>query len=952
MLRGMPYRSPPLAFVLAFACLSILVACDGEGDADAGTDAATETLGCGRGTPFSALSWAHPSVGMPVGTGRDVAISFERDCPSGTELTITASGSGGVDFPATLTLPASSDRLMVRLEGTSAGTVTLTATGTHPSGDMVSAELEVIVVPDTTLPACDGTASGNVAPGGAITVTSGSLAGSAIAVPEGASRDDRYHVDAFDGSVACASDIIPSGYRALGPAVTFGPESARFWRDIPLTLPIRLALLPDGATRAHVEVAYRGLHEDEGHVVGIASPRFAGDASDGLLSIEVPRLGTYQAIVREDAPTRRTREFTFRGILGFSMGGSGSGRIGLGNPELFDFVAPLGGPTDWTWMLEHIRHYHVGGFCTEAERQIDPDGCAMGASLAHTPPTTQLHEHAQTFEHWWYEDGFDGQGGTFNRDDYISIFRDLATMYGNPNYDRTADPSEPSITPPGVPDEDRMLSPTTRCLPANQHIVPPFDGTGDPLSGSPGTGFFDDEYNPDGQYPVITFCDGAEVPGDIGLWNPTGTQNMPIEVVLAVDINANGVRDPGEPVIRNGREPFDDFGLDGVPNELEVSGDGAAYDAVTNRDPAGDDFDFQFNPSGTENNWERDTIDDDQCRAGAAGVAEAFLDVGIDGVMGTRQLAPAGGLPGGGFDIGESNGCFDRTRGANRMIEASPRYLAEHMPLETLRNVDIFADGGIRDLFNWAVMGNVTMAGWSSRGLPVRYYNGHAALHHEGRPDFDFFDVNWEDVGRNSMVRYGDVDAEQRFIVAGDGGHVGTASQLIDRLRGGLMLMNARWPDGDRRRVTDDRICAEGDRAICGYVNSFVFDFTATTGRTGPVSVVLPPGYFADTERSYPVVYFLHGYGMSPEDLVALGLLLWADMNTSRVGSARRMQKMILVFPDGRCRGDECLRGTFYTDAPDNVPGGAKMQTFLLDLMDYMDENYRTRDRESFEVVE
>ena len=117
--------------------------------------------------------------------------------------------------------------------------------------------------------------------------------------------------------------------------------------------------------------------------------------------------------------------------------------------------------------------------------------------------------------------------------------------------------------------------------------------------------------------------------------------------MAAVDINGNGVRDQGEPVIRNGREPFRDFGLDGVPNADEVSADGTAYDEVMNPDPAGDDFDYQYNPTGTENNWSRDSIDDDPCRAAGAGMAEAFQDVGIDGVTGTAQLpiSTAGSTP-------------------------------------------------------------------------------------------------------------------------------------------------------------------------------------------------------------------------------------------------------------------------------------------------------------------
>ena len=210
------------------------------------------------------------------------------------------------------------------------------------------------------------------------------------------------------------------------------------------------------------------------------------------------------------------------------------GRIGFGNPERFDFVAPLGGPTDWTYMLEYIRRYHTGGFCTEDQRVADPEGCAMGASLDRTPPTTFLHEHAQTFENWWFEDENDGNS-IFRRDDYISIFRDLATMFGNPNTEYSADPSEPNITPPGVPATERMRSDAERCATEGLIVIPPFDGDGDPTSGSEGAGFFDDEYNPDGQYPVITFCDGSDAPGDIGRWDPMGANRDPIDRALTFE---------------------------------------------------------------------------------------------------------------------------------------------------------------------------------------------------------------------------------------------------------------------------------------------------------------------------------------------------------------------------------------------------------------------------------
>ena len=277
-----------------------------------------------------------------------------------------------------------------------------------------------------------------------------------------------------------------------------------------------------------------------------------------------------------------------------------------------------------------------------------------------------------------------------------------------------------------------------------------------------------------------------------------------------------------------------------------------------------------------------------------------------------------------------------------------------------LQSFDYFADGGIRDLFNWVVMGHHSTGAFAAEGLPVRFYNGHASLHLDGRTSddqFDFLDVPYEEVGRYAMVRYGSPDATEPEKIAGDGGHVGPIDQLTNRVYSALRLMDRRWPGGDRRREID-RLCSELGPS-CENVNQITTQFESpTTGRVGPASIVLPPGYFdpENTDLRYPVVYFLHGYGMEPQDLMALGILLWNYMNARTIPEARRVQKIIFVFPDGRCRVndgvEECLNGTFYTDAPESTPGGARMQTWLLDLMDHVDATYRTRGTESVEVVE
>lgn len=915
-----------------FACpllLVLLAACgDPQPGPDAGTDAGSS---CGF-SPSQNLAFSHQSVGVTVGATRDIALELTRDYICGSlEVEITASPSGTVSgLPASVTfVPGETTRAALQVTGVAEGTTRVTARAVDPGGAERTTEIEVVVT-SSSLPACAGDASGTATPGGEVAVSSGTLSGARIAIPAGASRDDIYHVDPFAVSIGCAADQVPTGYLALGPAVSFTTTGAhRLRREIDLAIPIQLSLLPSGAHRGHVEIAYTGPSIDEPRIVGIASPWFEGSAGGGILHFQSPRLGTYQAVVRADAPTTRTREFHFRGILGFSMGGSGSGRIGVGNPDRFDFVAPLGGPTDWLYMLEYMRRYHLGGFCTEQQRSDGMDCSA--ASSAYAPPREELYEHHQDFEHWWYEDEYDGQGGTFDRSEYIEIFRDLVAMFGNANTDRGPDDTTPNVTPPGTPDSERMRSNAERC--GTPIVIAPEPTPGTPDS-DPATGFYDDEYNREARHPVITFCDGQQT--DVGTWDPTGTPYVPFEVSYAVDVNGNGLRDAGEPVIRNGHEPFSDTGSDGLASAMEPG-----YDATTNPDPSGDDYDFQFNPTGTENNWEWDT-------------GEAYEDLGLDGVAGTAQVGA------GGYDSGEGNGVWDRARGAQRMIDTSPRGLVRRYTDEQLQQFDYFADGGIRDLFNWVVMGHHSTGAFAARGVPVRYYNGHASMHLDGRTrddEFDFVNVPYEELGRYTMVRYGSPDATEAEKINGDGGHVGTIDQLANRVYSAIRMMDRRWPGGDRVRE-QDLLCSELSGS-CDHINQITIDFESpTTHRVGPASIVLPPGYFdpANADVRYPVVYFLHGYGMEPQDLVALGVLLWNYMNAPSIPEARRIQKMIFVFPDGRCREtggvSECLNGTFYTDAPESTPGGARMQTWLLDLMEHIDETYRTRGAESIEVVE
>ncbi len=196
------------------------------------------------------------------------------------------------------------------------------------------------------------------------------------------------------------------------------------------------------------------------------------------LTFKAPRLGTYQAVVAPDAGTKTfQRKMTHRAVMGVSMGGGGTASFGLRHHNLFDVFAPLGGPDDWTWMLDYIEHNHLGGFrsiphgttlndiqltstpCnTNADCKID-ETCvgvltspAMMGQCVLMPTVTDPYAHPQTFNTWWYEYPESGNGGTFDRQAYTQIFRDLAIMYGNPNGDNFT-PGGQNL-PAGVPPTD------------------------------------------------------------------------------------------------------------------------------------------------------------------------------------------------------------------------------------------------------------------------------------------------------------------------------------------------------------------------------------------------------------------------------------------------------------------------------------------------------------------
>ncbi len=665
----------------------------------------------------------------------------------------------------------------------------------------------------------------------------------------------------------CAESIVPEDAVALGPAVRVDPAAARFDPEVRLRLPFLPGRLPAGTRPQHLRVYWQPVGSSRVHTPPF--PDLHEDLDAGLVALRTPVLGTFQVGVRADDVARTSRRWTFRSLVGVSMGAGGAAMVGMRHPELFDSIVPLGGPFDWEYLLKYIHDHALGGFCT---------GERVG-ELCDPPPATEQLEHAQSYEHWVFSDS----GGNFDRSEYLKIFQDLSLTLGNLG---SYNPDSPFL-PAGMPASELLRSPAERC------------------SDDPGAtftieqGYFDDEYNPDGSLPVIAFCDGETDrhrctaheecrsgvclgAGGNGRCRGTGwfdgdkPHDRPTDVALAVDVNGNGRRDSGEPVVRGTYEPWRDVGADGVPSEEEPG-----WDPATLPDPADDDYDWFRNPFGTEGNWLWDE-------------GEPFEDVGLDGVPGTADSP---------YDHGEGNGVFDDSPNRTRALSWSPRSGLASMDDVELTQLSTYVDAGIRDLFNLAPSANQIVGALAGRGANVRLYDGFDSL--DGDPDTPYvpYDQDYTTLGEHVYLRYGRRDANALELEAGDGAHVGTITQVFLRFMTMLGFVTHRFPDGDKTRVEPE-------------VRGGLFSFhSEALGGQYRYSIVLPPGYDAPENASarYPVVYLLHGYGMTPDDL---------QQTVEPFGNLMAegfWPKVIIVYPDGYC-GE--TRVTQCSDGVDNDGDG------------------------------
>lgn len=610
---------------------------------------------------------------------------------------------------------------------------------------------------------------------------------------------------------------------------------------------------------------------------------------------------------------------THRGVAGISMGGGAAMRIALEHPELFDVVGSLGSPyLDYEYFFNSVSAASGGGFCPmdqllanldKLDVKDDPAtwcGPILFGDLA--LEGTSCGGFAGDFNHH-YRGTDAGRGGSFDREGSFEVVFDLALAFGNPAF---YNPSSPYL-PPGVPAEyhvplslragDKGADREAR---RRQICETPFVQDG----------FHDRLFNPTGEYPVITFCDGNGPTN--GEYEP-GVRRVPFEVALAVDYNRNGRRDYAEPLISQALEPQRDVGSDGLPDSMEPG-----YDPNINPDPSGDNYDWRLNPKGTEGNYRFDS-------------GEIFEDFGLDGVAGTG-------------DYGEGNGKFDLNPNLGNAFKYSSKILLETISDAQLERLDIWADAGIRDFLYSAQITNRFFGALLARDKSLALYNDWEGLHaatgpEGGKYDPVVADLSRAKIGQRAYLRYGDasvcpdIDWE-----TGRGNHVGPAWEVLNRLTTMFAFASARFVSGDRRILSGELSDYGPTKNLTDFVKVEKFE-SAILGREQPYVVILPPDYHVSPEAKYPVLYFLHGQGQKATDLAASALLFLTPMMTSKLSGrgASDWQKMIIVFADGECQVGECHTGTFYVDFVGLDGDGPKHGQAFYELMRIVESRFRTK---------
>jgi hypothetical protein len=515
------------------------------------------------------------------------------------------------------------------------------------------------------------------------------------------------------------------------------------------------------------------------------------------------------------------------------MGGYGAAYLGTRFGDLFDAVGIMGGPTDWDHSA-HLLYQRLGGFLPE-ERSL--------------PFTFEALDR-----------GVDGS--PFARGDYLVILKDLTLIFGN----LAVYNPDNSYWPPGVLRSDPVALERARSC-NNPVVLDRFYDWEYNNPSSPYCATYPGAIPPNtyGLWPVITFCDGGGRDDPPYAYFDPSSARTPVEIGLSVDCNGNKRRDPGEPVIRQFWEPWQDTGSDGIPDSLEPG-----YDPVRNPDPNGDNYHPLLNPLGTEGNLRYDP-------------GEPFVDGGLDGIIGLSNLHP---------DPFEGNGVFDRNPNFRTVDRLNPRLCLKNFPPRGRR---YYLDAGVKDPFAFGDSALRFLGTLKAMGEDVEVAYGFDLLpERTGSPDL--WHLRFTPSFPHLLVLYGNPSYTYKEAIrrAGDGGHVGTFIQVVERLLVLFQYVTSVW-DLPRNPTAQELLPYERIR----YHSRIL-------GVDREITITLPPGFDPQQPRRYPVLYFLHGHGMDPEDTAQGGALLGLFMAQGII------PPMIIAYPDGRAVHRE--QGSFFVN--------------------------------------
>jgi hypothetical protein len=202
-------------------------------------------------------------------------------------------------------------------------------------------------------------------------------------------------------------------------------------------------------------------------------------------------------------------------------------------------------------------------------------------------------------------------------------------------------------------------------------------------------------------------------------------------------------------------------------------------------------------------------------------------------------------------------------------------------------------------------------------------------------------------LGQASYVRYGDPSVcPSSDAVNGDGNHAGIGD-VAARVFALFGFLSERVPAQGRRDGFGGDVATLGPT---GSLTDFAFMTSyesKTSNRAVEYGVLLPPDYFVSNE-DYPVMYFFHGQGMSPNGLVPVGLTLLGPMKESARDDRNAinktdLQRAIIIWADGNCLGSECFTGNFYTDFKGLPRDDRTFEARFYELAQHIESTYRVK---------